>query len=660
MRRRTFLRAAALTPLGIAFAQAPARAADPALQEVDLGTPVEGVVSPNIAYTQAPDGTPEAVFVANGQPARATVVNVATGERRFDQDLANVVASWGSETAPDGTVYIGSQSAGLLLRYVPGTGRVEPIGRAVASETHHWGIDVAPDGKVYGGTYPNGKVFGFDPTTGVFTDYGQMVPGVAYVRDVAASDDRVYAGTSPRAHLVELDPDTGSTREIPLPEAYQGQDAVYNVSLSGGLLFARVQPANVMLVYDPKAGAWIDQIPGTEAFEVPEPSLDRTTYLTTYSGLVGYDFRTRTWARVDVDWWTMTTRGAAWLPLQLTGFPGRSFVTGFFRGTLLAYNPITGNTLQLQGDVAGNPLQLSAVGTGPDGQVYVGAYLSPPGMARVDVDTGTSQLLPGISQVQGMGSSGTLLFLGVYPNANVLAYDTSGPWDPPNNPRPQIPLGQGQDRPVAFAGLSGKVAAVGSVPVSGQLGGALSFFDASNGSLTVHRNVVPDQSLVTLVARDGMLYGGTSISGGDGIAPTTTEGQLFIWDLVAGNVVYQAVPVPGQVAVASLAFDDAGILWGLAGGWLFTFDPAGRTITRSQQLFPVTQGSYWTGWALQWWQGRLFGVVGGQVFEVDTATWTPTTLAANGASYLAVDHYGSLYYARGTHLFRLDTAPRSG
>lgn len=659
MRRRTFLRAAALTPLGVALAQAPARAAVAAVQEVDLGTPIEGVVSPNIAYTEAPDGTPEAVFVANGQPARASVVDVSTGARRFDQDLPNVVASWGSETAPDGTVYIGSQSDGLLLRYLPGTGRVDPIGRAVASETHHWGIDVAPDGRVYGGTYPNGKVFGFDPATGVFTDYGQMVPGVAYVRDVAASDERVYAGTSPQAHLVELDPATGSTREIPLPVAYQGQDSVYNVSLSGGLLFARVQPANVMLVYDPKAAAWIDEIPETEAFEVPQPTLDHTTFLTTHGGLVRYDFRTRSWESVDVDWWTSTTRGAAWLPLHLTAFPGRSFVTGFYRGTLLAYNPATGNTLQLQGDVAGNPLELSAVGTGPDGQVYVGAYLSPPGMARVDVDTGKAELLPGISQVQGIGSSGTLLFLGVYPNANVLAYDTSGPWDPPNNPRPQIPLGEAQDRPVAFAGLSGGVAAVGSVPVSGQLGGALSFFDASTGSVTVHRNVVPDQSLVTLVARDGLLYGGTSISGGLGIDPTTTEGQLFIWDLAAGQIVYQTVPVPSQVAVASLTFDDTGILWGLAGGWLFTFDPASRAITRSQKLFAVTQGSYWTGSSLQWWQGRLFGAVAGQVFEVDTGTWTPTSLAADGATYLAVDHYGRLYFARGTHLFRLDLEARN-
>ncbi|MGC0273910.1 hypothetical protein ACO0LV_13055 [Pseudactinotalea sp. Z1739] len=609
-----------------------------------------------VAFTTAPEGTPEAVYVANSDPAVASVVDVRTGERQFSQELDGVVASWGSQAAPNGDVYIGSQRNGTLYRYVPGSETIEAVGRAIESETHHWGLDIGEDGYVAGGTYPNGKVFGYDPATGEFTDYGRLVDGVDYVRDVAVGETHIYAGTSPSAHLVEIDRETGDVLEIELPEAYQGEAEVYNVSYQGGLVFARVTPVGVTLVYDPHDDwALLDEISESTAFQVSPPDDDGVVYFDGTGAVIAYDTAAREYERREGV--SFSNRGTEWLELGTEEFPGRTLVSSHFGGEMYLYDPVTGTNTQVSADVAGAPVELRSLGTGPDGDVYAGGYLSPPGMAHVDADNGQTQLLPGISQVEGMGVHGDDLVLGVYPNAGMYAYDTIASWDAPGNPSGPTRIGEQQDRPVAITSIDEARVAIGTVPVSGELGGALSLWDVEADRVDTHRNVVEDQSVIALTERDGLIYGGTSIHGGLGIDPTAEDGELFIFDPETQEVVHAEVPVPGQQYVAGLAFDDEGLLWGLTAGWLFTYDVEEREVLRVEEIMDVGQpGAYWVGRDLVWSDERLFGVTGGALFEIDPVDWNITVLADGSVQNLAVDRNGSLYYTRGANLFRFDLA----
>ncbi|MGC0251278.1 hypothetical protein [Pseudactinotalea sp. Z1748] len=622
--------------------------------EVSLGTPIEGVTSPMVSFTTAPDDRPEAVYVANGEPAMASVVDVRTGQRRFSQPLDGVTASWGSKVAPNGDVYIGTQrTSGELYRYRPGTDEVVSLGTAIPGETHLFGVDVDDNGHVFGGTYPGGRVFEYDPEADQFADHGQAVEGVGYVRDVAASEAHIYAGTSPQAHLVQFDRETGISLDVELDQL-GGQDEIYNVSYENGLVFARVNPAGVTLVVDPYDGfEVVHEITGSAAFQVSPPDEDGVVYFAGQGGIIAYDTIARDYQVIeDV---AFDNRGTEWLELGVDGFPGHSLVSSHFRGDMYLYNPETGENTHVRADAAGVPIELRALGSGPLGDVYAGGYLSPPGMARVDVDTGETELLPGMSQIEGMGIHGDELILGLYPNARMYRVDPSEPWNSPGNPSSPVPIGNRQDRPVAIASIDETTVAVGTVAVSGQLEGALTIWDTETDDLEVHEGLAGAQSPVTLAHQDGYLYGGTSIFGGLGIDPVTDSGELFMWDVAAGEVVHREVPVPGQHVVSKLAFDADGTLWGLTADHLFTFDPESREITRVEELFNGNQGSaYWVGRGLTFVEDRLYVVTGGALHEVNTEDWSVNQLASGGISHLATDRYGSLYYTRGAELFRMD------
>jgi len=305
----------------------------------------------------------------------------------------------------------------------------------------------------------------------------------------------------------------------------------------------------------------------------------------------------------------------------------------------------------VQGDAAGTPFKIRSLGTGPDGNIYVGGYLSPSGMARIDADTQESTLLKGASQIEGMTAYEDWLVYGQYPSGALYCYDVTQPWDHGVNPGTPVPIGHAQQRPVALTPAGDKVA-VGTVPDYGHLGGALSLFDPATGEISVHPHVVPDQTPLALVHHEGLIYGGTGISGGLGVDPTTTEGHLFIFDPVAAEVVHTVVPVPEEQNVSALVFDDAGMLWGLTGNVLFRFDPASREVTLRHRYFSVDDSAaYVRGRSLYFHEGRFVGATAGSIFEINPATLDMTVLAT-AADNLAIDRNGNYYYRRGSELFR--------
>ncbi|MFC4557993.1 WD40 repeat domain-containing protein [Virgibacillus kekensis] len=626
-----------------------------------IGIPIRSVTVPGAAYGPGPNGEEYIYAVANGNPASLSVVNAHTGERVKTFSLPGAHNSWGLTVAPNGTLYIASGRNANMYQWVPGSESITTYRTPIKDESYIWTVRADEEGLIYGGTYPSGKVFQFNPKDNTFRDYGQLIEGIKYTRSVAVGKGKVYAGLGTPAHLVELDTVTGDKKEIQLPEEYQDQKFVYDLSYEGNLLFARLTPANDTLVYDVVQEEWIDTIKNTTAIgDIVSPrGPENKVYIRKDEFIYSYDLRTHELVSTGVQFinGVSASRSFGWIHLENSDYPGRSLVSMTSRGEIFIYNPQNGNHKTLHGDVQGQPTDIQSLSKGPDGRIYIGGYLSPQGMGVYNPETGELKQLNGMSQIEGMGSHNGKLYMGTYPGANIFAYDPTEPWNYGNNPRKLFSLDNthSQDRPFAFESAGDKLA-IGTVPDYGQLGGALTFYDPGTDQFDVHRNVVENQSIIELKYKDGLIYGTTSIWGGYGIDPTETEAKMFIWDVEKGEKVWEGVPVPGEEAVSAVTFDNEGYLWGLTAGHVFKFDPVTREIMKVKEIFYHESGSmYYHGRDLVFDEdGYLYGATLGKVFKINPDTLKVDILAEN-ASLLTQDSKGDIYFSRGTELFKYDT-----
>lgn len=630
-----------------------------------LGTAMRTVKSPHAGFGKGPGGEYWMYVVCTGDPAVFSVIDVRSGQRIRSFELPGVEASWGIAVDPRGNCYIGTSHSGLLYRYTPGGETVENLG-SLPGETHTWRIAADEHGNIYGGTYPNGKVYRWDPRTRSFTDFGSMAEGEQYVRSVACGRGKVYAGTgSSRAQLFEIDPASGCRKPIPLPEAYRANKEVYDLTVAGNLLFARLthhvsnSPLhNVTLVYDLQEEQWIDEWRGASGWDVSPPDAEGRVYFKQGTLLMSYCLKTREVRSTGFDLSAIeATRGFAWIDFEQDGFAGSSLVSANMRGRYMIYNPASGRGTFMTGEAFGPPAILRALTFGPDGQLYIGAYGSPGVMSRYDREQDRFEPLPGMPQIEGMQAFRGKLYIGTYPYAGLYAYNPDQPWAFGQNPvkLPFTANEQEQDRPFAMV-PAGDMLAVGTTPVAGRLGGALSLYDPETATCEVHRDVVPGQSVLALAYRDGLVYGGTSVWGGYGISPTEEEGKLFIWDVQARRNIWEIAPVPGERAVSALCFAPDGVLWGITNGWLFTFDPAERRILRRLQLQPYEwRGVYLAPNGLHFHtDGMLYCKAVRSIFRIDPHTLEKELLASDAAQF-AQDERGDIYFVRDrTQLYKYE------
>ena len=90
-----------------------------------------------------------------------------------------------------------------------------------------------------------------------------------------------------------------------------------------------------------------------------------------------------------------------------------------------------------------------------------------------------------------------------------------------------------------------------------------------------------DECVFGLTARQGIVYGGTSIVGGLSTTPPTRDAAtVFAWDVAKSKKLWETVPVPGAATVSSVTFGPDGLLWGVAGKTVFAVDPhSGKVLT---------------------------------------------------------------------------------
>lgn len=575
-RRRLLATSVLVSAAGLAGSRAAIAAAIPDIES--LGSPLQDVLLIGGTVGPGPHGSPVLWSASSGEPARLNAVDPATGSTLLSQPLEGAPGSYAVVAAPDGTIYVGTYSTGSLYRRRPGPdSTVENLGRPLPSESYIWRLAVDDEGRIFGGTYPGGRVFGYDPATGHVRDYGQLLPGLQYVRSIAVWGSRIYAGTQPDAHVIEIHKETGERRMLPLPDAIGVGAGIttYDLNAYNGWLYARFGSAlNGRLgVYHIAAGEWTDLIDGVAGLDVSPPGRRGEVYFTRQNRLTRYQPRRRELTTVGpyMPGRVANNRGIGRYDLDQRGWPGESVVGLLWRGGLFRHNPLTERSEIIQTDIPGEPTEIASLHAAASGVIYAGGFLNG-GLAAVDPDTGRPSFHR-FAQLESIREIDGTVWLGAYPDSRLYRYDPALPWSSPeydpgppgstDNPAKIVDLKAHQQVRARAMTDAGTHIAYGTMPGDSTLGGALVVVDKSTLEVAVHRPVVTDQSIVSLTYTEGMIIGGTSIHGGYSVpAPTQTEARLFVWEPSGDSPVFEVPPVPQAEAIPSLVVDAAGLVWG--------------------------------------------------------------------------------------------------
>ncbi|MFB9682655.1 hypothetical protein [Amycolatopsis plumensis] len=651
--------------------------------DTDLGVQLESSV-PNA--TTFSGGKAYAVYTgtADSNPQLA-VIDVATekvtSKLTFpDTTETPTVGGWAATTATDGSVYLGTYPNSKLYRHVPGTSTLTDLGRAEGGYSFIWDLEAGANGKVYGGTYNNGRYFKYD--NGTFTTIGAtpIVPGAEYVRSIAhdPAANATYLGTGTNASLVRYDNVTGRTDSL-LPAEYAHNSMVGGLTWTGGRLFAWLDRTLLVLqVVKNTDGSYRSVVDATitDTDLHHSPAADGKVWFVKDGLLQSYDIATKTVqataVRPDLD-----VTGYSWENGTLAGLGAGPDGTRIFK-----YSPATGaSSTRLVTGTPVLPAAINALGTGPDGKIYTGGYLTggtgayDPLHGDADENHPDAKTLTGLNQTDSLLAHDGKLYIGVYPSARLYSYQPGGEWPPKlqytggatGDKAADCRAGEGpppQDRPYALAGAPDGTVYMGTVPKYGKRSGALNIWKEGTPGRSIC--VVPDQAVVALAYAGGKVFGGTSTRGALGVNPVFAPGasaQVFSYDPANGAVT--RYPLPSATAVTALTEVD-GKVWGLAGGTLLTFDPASPSAMKTQRLFP--DPDYAAKSTMAWRDGVLltvakdpdhvYGTQGDRIFKIDKATKAVTVLLTkSGVEDLTADRFGDLYYKIGERLYRLTVTP---
>ncbi|MFK7692976.1 carbohydrate binding domain-containing protein [Paenibacillus sp. HJGM_3] len=603
-------------------------------------------------------------------PAKLTIVDFNANTVVATKPLNGSGASWATVKATDNKIYMGTVNNGHLYQYTPGAANVVDLGVAVPGEYHVYSLAAGVGGKVYGGTANNAKLFRYDVANG-FMEIQAANPvaaGETYVRSLAydMANNKTYLGTGTDGRLIYFDNNTGNRYDI-LPSAYNSDTFVYTLDYTGDRLFAGLRNSNKMLVFNivHNAGSaptvTLDtEIPVVNSLGVSDEH-NGNVYYTVGGQLHAYNIasKTDTNLNVTVGFNAVADIGVVQLTDQ-TNWPGYSVVTlGQVSGgiQLFKYNLQTGATALIPLDFPDTPTSIRSVASGPDGNIYSSGYLTG-GLGKYQpIRSDLTDTMYGFGQAEAMMSYNGKLYQGIYPKAHLVQYD------PATNIKADLfdLEAEEQDRPFGLAAGDGYVF-VGTSPAYGKLGGALTVYNTATNARTTVRNIVQDQAVISLAYQNGYVYGGTSVWGGAGTTPAASQAVFFRYQVSTGNVTTYTLPgvsANSIQAITGVTADINGKILFWAEGYLMKYDPTTNTIVNKGQKYPISytigqaNGIFKDGLMLIGKGDHVYGTIGGNLFVIDKTTDAVTTIPTpTGASWIAQDGFGNLYYGHDDDLWR--------
>lgn len=544
-------------------------------------------------------------------------------------DIPSGIEGWAATAVNGGRdLYFGMHTPADLYHYdtVSATLDTQPVA-TFPRELLVMDQTAAPDDVIYVAGMARGAsggVYAFNPATRAVEALGTPAPGQRYVRSIAADENRVYAGMGPAASIRYRDRNGGDWATIDVPEL-TGESFVYDIAVAGRYLTFGTEPSGLFGMVDLETNhVTVVPVPGGRT--VDSIVMDGTmAYFTVRPDgvLYSYDIVTGTLTELATP-----SPGAEHRKL----FVSKGDIIGVGgAGDVWRYSLADGSVDLLDAIESGMPRSPERAAqslTVMEGYAYVGGHW---GIQRHDDTTGSSTrfAIPGETKTM-VGVRGTL-FASIYPSSQVWTHD-------PDTGSTQLlaQIRDNQMRPrTSHYNKATDSLLVGTREVYGNVGGAISVVDPDTGDISTHRDLVTDQTPVSLTSINSTAFVGHEIHG-EVHDPTTTEAHLVGWDIASASTTWDVVPVPDSPAITGLAAygtPDGPAVYGLtSNGWLFAVDPqSGEVIERiktgSRASDLVEAG------------GAVHALIDGSIFRiVDHAPGVELELVDPGAfTHLAVD-----------------------
>lgn len=692
----------------------------PGVEEKLPMTPPPPPSVPNYGTTFLPDGTPVAVMVSGGSGGLVNLIDLNTAK---PVDTPQILASegvdaqpWGFARMSDNSVLIGASNN--LYRYDPGKPRanritmLSEVGKDGFTEelqkkmSFVWDIALDDSGTAYIATSNKetpGTVLTYKDGVGwgLLEGADPVDPEETYARSIDHDDGKLYVTVgpvNPRLFVFDLSR-PGSKEVIALPEAVakKGEHLPY-LEVHSGIAYVGHSDGSGTTALNLATGEhefW-DKVTSNVIPRPDEPR--RVTYWKKLEGqsarLVEYDPDTGQHTDLLVDN-SLLRRIAAtsWVTHDL-------FVsTEMNGGRISIHRAGEARSTMHSGLVIPMRREIGTLTVTESGDIHGGWYMAASKLlqvtpaTRAEDTTYTLHDAP-VGQIEGTTTHGDHLVSGLYGGARISFRSLSDMATYEKKPPSMWSTPSKQDRPYAVIHTTGDQFALGSVPESGHLGGALALVDAKAKAIetdpvTRKPAIYPfkelknaegqvvaelaDQAPVSLAHRDGKLYIGTTIRGGHSDRAKNPDGSLQEAHLVEFDLAKRVVtrimnpfPGKGQRAVAALTWGENGMLHGATGSHAFTVDPASFTVTNSR----VMKGSgelVNRTWLLHH-EGELFGVFGGSLYAFSSdLKGEPLPIAVPielkdptrsdeavrlpvGSPVIGKDKF--LYYTRGPEIYR--------
>jgi hypothetical protein len=596
------------------------------------------------------------VVSRNVRPARLAAFDLASEELVLHEELPEGTSGAHASIASIGTdlyfnlhnsrafYHFDTETDDLtLVDHVPGDDQAAPFG-----------VGGAADGRVFIGTR-NAELYCYDPSTDSL-DLVTAVPGDLPVQRVVPQGDTVFVAAGPTAALFAVDPDTGETHPIDVPE------------LDGERIFKFVDASEDWLVVGSTPNAKI-AILDREDFEDyrvlrPEPETGKTIQTlrivedSAYFHAMTFTDRGRSIPLYRVDLRTEKLT-------NLCTLSGRTNPVGLFvrdRPLVVPKQSLSQGRgepiVHFDGPEGGADivdLQAGGFPPRPEPPQSLNAHGDDPivgGHAKIsfrDLDAGEEWAVGMTGEPKAMLPREDGLYIASYPGALIQRYDFDR-----EEPTVLKKIGDEQNRPRDVAYHPDRESIfVGTHPVEGFLGGALSEYVPATDELTVDRHVVEDHSVSTVLPRSDTVIVGTEIPTlGQYRAVDVPETAVLVgWDPEERTTTWQLAPIDGAKTFKTLIELD-GLVYGYTpAGAIFEVDPATPEVTRTLSL-PAGGGS------LVEHGGEIYGVTEERMFRLDVDDWSTTTLRDDFGGHwfnwpMIVTGGESMFTLRGTDLLEV-------
>ncbi|MGW7285200.1 hypothetical protein ACWGH4_06855 [Streptomyces sp. NPDC054847] len=494
-----------------------------------------------------------------------------TGEVRSVDDL-DIPSSGGNKLAADGRyVYIGPAGSAHVWRFDPRT--KELLAWAEPGTSTTWFYEMVVEGDhLYIGTYPDCTVRRIRLSDAVIETYGRLSAS-KYATAITVDDSHVYAGSAAPGALLFWPKDGGAPTDL---TAHLSDSPV-------GILDLAVRDKVVYVASGRQLISF--RTDGSERVSREIPAEDR--YIDQVG--VGGDGKVYALARLTSNVYEVTATGLEKVGQPLEGVENQ-LLAPQQDGSLIGVSGLghiwrtapggTASVWQTATRGFGYPEVVQAMLLHSRGTVWVAGHYA---MTVHQPDRGTNVRfdINGEPKSLAEGARGTV-YAGLYPSTQIVAVDPVG-----HGITVLGTLGHEQLRARRIhADVARNQLLVASGPATTKHTGALTFVDLATHRFDVHREYLPEQSVMDVAVSGTTAYIAGDTYGEVTSGPLRPTAQLAAVDVVTRELLWREEPKPDWASYESL-YVTGNLLYAMArrprGSW-FAYDLTTRTIVMEGDL----------------------------------------------------------------------------